>query len=177
MELFFSLRCTDVPLISKLWIWCTSVWNHRQVFFFPSAKVQASQAHSQPVDVTCSHRITEQAEKALHIFALCFFMFFLVSRCKQYWKSVLPGLPVPGSSTAFCRPAPGCQCWANITPRLERCRKLSRRHHTTSIDQIWSNLIKYRLILTDLNWDPQDSAQSLIGEDLSDRFSLCSAGS
>ena len=79
MELFFSLRCTDVPLISKLWIWCTSVWNHRQVFFFPSAKVQASQAHSQPVDVTCSHRITEQAERALHIFAQSvFFMFFHV---------------------------------------------------------------------------------------------------
>lgn len=149
MELFFSLRCTDVPLTRKLWIWCTSVWNHRQVFFFPSAKVQASQAHSQPIDVTCSHRITEQAERALHIFAQSvFFMFFpCFCRCKQYWmqKRSANGLPVPGSSTAFCRPAPGCQCWANITPRLERCRKLSIRRH---------QLIKYHLILTDLNWDP-----------------------
>lgn len=57
--------CTDVPLTIKLWIRRTWVWNHRQVLF-SLAKVQASQAHSQPVDVTCSQKITEQAEKALH---------------------------------------------------------------------------------------------------------------
>ena len=162
MELFFSLRCTDVPLISKLWIWCTSVWNHRQVFFFPSAKVQASQAHSQPVDVTCSHRITEQAERALHIFAhlctslhifahLCT-MFFHVFSCKQM-QAVL-------NANAFFQGYPGYPCQDHqrhfaVQLRVASAGQISLRgwrdaessaddiirHQLIKFDQIWSNII------------------------------------
>ena len=85
-------------------------------------------------------------------FALCFFCSPVSS---SECKSLLTGLPVSGSSTAFCRPAPGCQCWANITPRLERSR---------AVDDInWSQPISI-----EIRW--QDFAQSFTGEDLSDHF-------
>ena len=152
MELFFSLRCTDVPLISKLWIWCTSVWNHRQVFFFPSAKVQASQAHSQPVDVTCSHRITEQAEKALHIFALCFFMFFLVSRCKQYWMQTRSSRVTPVTRARIINGIlPSSSGLPVLGKYHSEAGEMQKAQQTTSYDINWSNLIKFDQISSDLN--------------------------
>ena len=75
-------------------------------------------------------------------FALCFFCSPVSS---SECKSLLTGLPVSGSSTAFCRPAPGCQCWANITPRLERSRAVDdtdlNRSRLRSVDKILHNLL------------------------------------
>ena len=65
------------------------------------------------------HMFTKDHRASWKGFALCFFCSPVSS---SECKSLLAGLPVSGSSTAFCRPAPGCQCWANITPRLERSR-------------------------------------------------------